>query len=106
MPFGADHALPRAPVLSIAFAPNSPGCDAYLTKPTRMQEFLNTLREFAIAGNCRARERAPPPQCHPATLPPGAPFNPIRLLVPYLAQYKARIAVAMTCPCCWPRSHT
>lgn len=26
------------------------GCDAYLTKPTRMQEFLNTLREFAIAG--------------------------------------------------------
>lgn len=31
-------------------------------------------------------------------LPPGAPRpNPIRLLVPYLAQYKARIAVAMTC---------
>lgn len=26
------------------------GCDAYLTKPTRMQEFLSTLREFAIAG--------------------------------------------------------
>lgn len=26
------------------------GCDAYLTKPTRMQEFLNTLREFAAAG--------------------------------------------------------
>lgn len=26
------------------------GCDAYLTKPTKMQEFLSTLRDFAIAG--------------------------------------------------------
>ena len=26
------------------------GCDAYLTKPTRMQEFLKILRDFAIAG--------------------------------------------------------
>ncbi len=26
------------------------GCDAYLTKPTKMQEFLSTLRGFAIAG--------------------------------------------------------
>ena len=26
------------------------GCDAYLTKPTRMQEFLATLREFAAQG--------------------------------------------------------
>ncbi len=26
------------------------GCDAYLTKPTRMQEFLDTLRQFATAG--------------------------------------------------------
>lgn len=26
------------------------GCDAYLTKPTRMQEFLGKLREFAAAG--------------------------------------------------------
>jgi CheY-like chemotaxis protein len=26
------------------------GCDAYLTKPTRMQEFLNILRDFAVAG--------------------------------------------------------
>ncbi len=26
------------------------GCDAYLTKPTRMQEFLKILREFAVAG--------------------------------------------------------
>lgn len=26
------------------------GCDAYLTKPTRMQEFLTILRDFAIAG--------------------------------------------------------
>lgn len=26
------------------------GCDAYLTKPTRMQEFLKILRDFAVAG--------------------------------------------------------
>ncbi len=26
------------------------GCDAYLTKPTQMKEFLKILREFAIAG--------------------------------------------------------
>ena len=26
------------------------GCDAYMTKPTRMQEFLKILRDFAIAG--------------------------------------------------------
>ena len=26
------------------------GCDAYLTKPTRMQEFLKILRDFALAG--------------------------------------------------------
>ena len=26
------------------------GCDAYMTKPTRMQEFLRILRDFAIAG--------------------------------------------------------
>jgi len=26
------------------------GCDAYLTKPTRMREFLETLREMAAAG--------------------------------------------------------
>lgn len=26
------------------------GCDAYLTKPTKMNEFLSTLRGFAIAG--------------------------------------------------------
>ena len=26
------------------------GCDAYMTKPTRMQEFLKILRDFAVAG--------------------------------------------------------
>ena len=26
------------------------GCDAYLTKPTQMKEFLSTLRNLAIAG--------------------------------------------------------
>ena len=26
------------------------GCDAYLTKPTRMQEFLTVLRDFTVAG--------------------------------------------------------
>ena len=26
------------------------GCDAYLTKPTQMKEFLKILREFAVAG--------------------------------------------------------
>jgi CheY-like chemotaxis protein len=26
------------------------GCDAYLTKPTQMKEFLKVLREFAVAG--------------------------------------------------------
>ena len=26
------------------------GCDAYLTKPTRMRDFLKILRDFAAAG--------------------------------------------------------